>query len=448
VRNRSIAFTIASWTAWIALIGAAPVVPAASFQTAAMERLANGTTIVSQATGGELVAAEVVVPVGLAQQTTANAGVAGVTAALVLSTHIDGGASLADAAARVGATVSYTLDPLDTRFYLEAQPPQFTPLLHQLAQALRSPDVSDFAAARSAALSSAATDGASPAIAALDMLRQVTYSGTGYAYPDAGRQISLSKLTPADVSAFAALYHKGPGTIVALEGAVDPAVLSQTRSEFGGIAAATTFGPTVAGYVGRPAGQANPASSRGHEVVTHRAVAAPWVAVGYPAPGMYAKDYPAMLVIEALLGRGGDVHSFSLGSDNSLPDEFAGAYYQYEAQPGMLAIFLNGSDSSVDTAVRDLQSAVNRLRGSALPSAVIDHGRRLAVGQYYASVSTLGDAAWLLGRAAASPDGTDFENLVPVRIARVSAADVQRVARRYLQGEILGIVLPQGSPQQ
>jgi predicted Zn-dependent peptidase len=182
--------------------------------------------------------------------------------------------------------------------------------------------------------------------------------------------------------------------------------------------------------------------------VTHRAVAAPWVAVGYPAPGMYAKDYPAMLVIEALLGRGGDVHSFSLGSDNSLPDEFAGAYYQYEAQPGMLAIFLNGSDSSVDTAVRDLQSAVNRLRGSALPSAVIDHGRRLAVGQYYASVSTLGDAAWLLGRAAASPDGTDFENLVPVRIARVSAADVQRVARRYLQGEILGIVLPQGSPQQ
>jgi zinc protease len=163
---------------------------------------------------------------------------------------------------------------------------------------------------------------------------------------------------------------------------------------------------------------------------------------------MYASDYPTMLVIEALLGRGGDVHSFSLGSDNSLPDEFAGAYYQYEAQPGMLAVFLNGSDASVDGAVRDLQSAVGRLRGSALPDAIIDRGRRLAIGQYYAGVSTLGDAAWLLGRAAASPDGPNFENLVPARIARVSAADVQRVARRYLQGEILGIVLPQSSPQQ
>src|SRR5450755_4149112 len=105
--------------AWIALIGAAQSVPATSFQSATTERLTNGTPLVSQATGGRLVAAEVVVPVGLAQQTSANAGVAGVTAALVLRTHIDGGESLADAAQRVGATVSYTLDPFDTRYYLE-----------------------------------------------------------------------------------------------------------------------------------------------------------------------------------------------------------------------------------------------------------------------------------------------------------------------------------------
>jgi len=448
VFNRSFVLSLASCAAWIALVGAAPPVPADSFQPATIERLRNGTTIVSQATGGALVAAEIVVPAGLAQQTSANAGIAGVTAALVLRTRIDGGASLADEAARVGATVSYTLDPLDTRFYLEAQAPQFARLLHGLAGALRAPDIRDFASVRDSALSSAATDGASPAIAALNMVRQVEYAGTGYAYPDAGRQISLSKVTPSDVSAFAALYRKGPGTIVALEGAVDASVLSETRSEFNGIAAATTNGTTVPANSGRPVGQALPSTSRGHEIVTHRAVAAPWVAVGYPAPSMYANDYPTMLVIEALLGRGGDVHSFSLGSDNSLPDEFAGAYYQYEAQPGMLAVFLNGSDASVDGAVRDLQSAVGRLRGSALPDAIIDRGRRLAIGQYFAGVSTLGDAAWLLGRAAASPDGPNFENLVPARIARVSAADVQRVARRYLQGEILGIVLPQKSTQQ
>jgi predicted Zn-dependent peptidase len=225
-------------------------------------------------------------------------------------------------------------------------------------------------------------------------------------------------------------------------------VLGTVRSEFGKFATSGVRVHLFSSASAQPSTKAQPLSSRGHEVVTHRAVAAPWVAVGYPAPGMYASDYPVMLVIEALLGRGGDVHSFSLGSANSLPDEFAGAYYQFEAQPAMLAVFLNGSDSSVDTAVRDLQSAVNRLRSTTLPDAVVDHGRRLAVGQYFASVSTLGDAAWLLGRSAASPDGINFENLVPVRIAHVSAADIQRVARRYLTGEVLGIVLPQTSTQQ
>lgn len=448
MRNRSIALAIISSAAWIALIAATQSVPKTSFQSSAMERLANGTTIVSQATGGRLVAAEVVVPVGLAQQTSANAGVAGVTAALVLRTHIDGGASLADAASRVGATVSYTLDPFDTRFYLEAQPPQFASLLRGLVNAIGAPDIRELAAVRSAALSSAAADGASPSIAALDMLRQVTYSGTGYAYPDAGRQVSLTKLTASNVSLFASQYHLGPGTLVALEGAVDDGVLSAVRSLFGGIAPSDARGRFTPGGNGRPVDQSRLPQARGREIVTHRMVSAPWVAVGYPAPGMYANDYPVMLVIEALLGRGGDVHSFSLGSGNSLPAEFVGAYYQFEAQPGMLAIFLNGSDSNVDGAVRDLQSAVNRLRGTALPDSIIEHGRRLAAGQYFTSVSSLDDAVWLLGRSAASPDGLNFENLVPVRIAHVSAADVQRVARRYLTGEILGIVLPQTSPQK
>ena len=448
MRLQSIAFALTCSAAWAALVGAAPSVPRASFQTAAMERLVNGTTIVSQATGGRLVAAEVVVPAGLAQQTSANAGVAGVTAALVLHTQIDGGMTLADAASRVGATVSYTLDPLDTRFYLEAQPPQFATLLRGLVKAIGAPDVRDFAAVRSAALTSVANDGASPAIAALDMLRQVTYSGTGYAFPDGGRQVSLSKLTVSNVSLFASQYHLGPGTTVALEGAVDDAVLGAVRSAFGAIAPSDARSRSMPIGAGQAADQGRRPLSRGHEVVTHRLVSAPWVAVGYPAPGMYTSDYPVMLVIQALLGRGGDVHSFSLGSDNSLPAEFVGAYYQYEAQPGMLAIFLNGSDSSVDGAVRDLQSAINRLRGPALPDAIIDRGRRLAMGQYYTSVSSLADAAWLLGRAAASPDGLNFENLVPARIAHVSAADVRRVAQHYLTGEILGIVLPQTSPSQ
>jgi predicted Zn-dependent peptidase len=430
--------------AWLALIGASPAVPATTFPAATQEHLQNGVTIVSAATGGILVGASITVPGGLAQQSAANSGVADVAARLVLSTPIGNGVSLSDSATNRGATLTFTLDPNDTRFYLEAQKAQFPAMLHDLVSAIAAPDLLNLSAARAAAISAATTENNGPAATAMSMVRQATYAGTGYAYPEAGRILSLQSLTAADVSAWVAGYGHGAGILIALDGAVDDPIVSASRTEMtklGGGAVAGPQAPVSDGGVVQ-------ASTRGNEIVTHRDVAAPWVAVGYRVPDMYSSDFPAMLVVEALLGQGGDVHAFSYGSESSLPDEYVGAYYDYQAQPGLLAIFLNGSDANVDGSVRDLQSAIARLRGSPLPDVVVDHGRRLAVGSYFTGVQGLDDAAWLMGRAAATADGTAFENLLPVRIAQVTATDVQRVARRYLTGEVVGVVLPQTRPSQ
>lgn len=426
----------------LAVMGASPAVPATTFPPASQQRLPNGVTVVSIATGGALVGAAISVPGGLVQQTGANSGIADLTARVVLRTSGARGVAIADAAAQSGATLTFTLDPNDTRYYLEAQPAQFKPLLHDLVSAITSPDLSTLAAARTAAITAAAAEDSGPAAAAMGMLRQVTYAGTGYAYPDAGRVLSLRTLTAADVGAWASEYRRTSGTSIALDGSLDDSIVSAAKDEMTRLSPGTPgalSGATLTAAV-------RPGSSRGSEIVTHRDVAAPWVAVGYRVPNMYAADFPTMLVIESLLGQGGDVHAFSFGSDRSLPDEYVGAFYDYEAQPGLLAIFLNGSDANVDGSVRDLQSAIARLRGAALPDAIVDRGRRLAVGSYFTDVQTLDDAAWLLGRAAASSDGPAFENLIPQRITQVTASDVQRVARRYLTGEVVGVVLPQTGP--
>jgi zinc protease len=181
-------------------------------------------------------------------------------------------------------------------------------------------------------------------------------------------------------------------------------------------------------------------------VVVHRSVHAPWVGVGYQAPSQYSRDFPAMLVVSALLGQSGDAGALSFGSQAPLPEDFVGAYYQYEAQPGSLIIFLNGTEgSSIDQSIQELQLAIARLRAQSLPASVVDHGRRLAIGQYYMSVTTLGELAGLEGRAAMSPQGLSYVDAVPRAIARVSAADIRRVAQTYLKHETVGIVLPQSS---
>jgi predicted Zn-dependent peptidase len=152
-----------------------------------------------------------------------------------------------------------------------------------------------------------------------------------------------------------------------------------------------------------------------------------------------------MLVVEALLGRGGDVHAFSYGPDFTPPDDFLGGYYQYEALPGSLIEFYSGAN--VDQDLHDLADGIARLKASPLPPDLLDRAKRTALGSLLTSVTTIDDRSWLLGRAALSPTGAAFENALPAAVAAVSANDVQRVARTYLTTQTLAVVLPSSTGQ-
>lgn len=425
----------AAFVAAIASMGAAPKPSPTTFPAASVATLANGIIVISQKSADTpLVGVQVFLPAGLSQQPPSRSGVAAVTAAVVLHTPVEGNADLAEVALRTGAALTYTIDPDDTRFYLECKASDLPRLMQDLHSALVRPDDAKFGAARDGAIAAANAAVQDPALVAYAMIRQVQYDGTGYGNPDAGRPVALQALGAGDVDAFAAQYRHGQGTIVAMSGNVTDDALTSAKSAF------SDFSATPVARTSTPAPLV-----RGHEVVAHRDVASPWVAIGYPAPPQFSADFPAMLVIESLLGRGGDVHAFSLGSDEVAPQDFVGGYYQYEAQPGAFVEFYNGSN--VDQDLRDLQSGIGRLRAGPLPPDLLDRARRSALGDFLASVATLDDQSWLLGRAAQSPAGAGFENALPLRIAAVTAADVQRVARKYLSTQTVAVVLPTGSGQ-
>jgi zinc protease len=437
--KRSLAFFTAPCAAIAALtiIAAAPAPLAESFPHGSERRLPNGAIVASQPTGGlPLVGAQVFLPAGLMQQPLGMGGIAAVAGSLVLQTPVEGGTSLADAAAAVGGSIAYTLDPLDTRYYLECRDADFPRLLHDLRVALAHPDVSRLAVVRSNAIEGAKALTRNPLQAAYAMVREVRYRGTGFASPDQGSALTLSRLTAADVRAFSTSYQRGIGTIVALEGAVTPADVDAAAREFG------SFPAGVAPAVPTPS-----SLGRAHQVVAHRNVPAPWVAVAYEAPNQYSPDFATMLVIESLLGKGGDVHAFAFTSNAAPPADYIGAYYQFEAKPGSMIVFLGGESTNLDQSVRDLETGIARLRGSGISDTIITDAKRLALGDYYRSATNLAEEGWLLGRSAASSQGLGFENIVPRRIASVTAADVQRVARRYLSRETIAIVLPQTASQ-
>ncbi len=210
------------------------------------------------------------------------------------------------------------------------------------------------------------------------------------------------------MQSFAASYQHGKGTVIALTGALSPEAFDAARDAFSGMPAPSA-----------PAAPVPTVDKRQHEIVAHRDIAAPWLAIGYGAPSQYSNDFPAMLVIQALLGRGGDVHALSFGS-GGFPDagNYVGAFYQYEASPGSFVIFLNGGTGGVDAALRQVEMGIARLRSEPLPAELVARAKQLALGDYYLSVTSLSDAAWLLGRSAGSPDGVAFENGLASRIRR------------------------------
>lgn len=416
-----------------ALMGAAQAPDAERFLQASTATLPNGVIVTAQiSTDSPIAGAQVFVPAGLAQQTATTAGIAAVTAATVLRTPVEGGHSLADTATAAGGEIAYTVDPEATRFEIEAQASALPRLLADLSRAIAAPDPAQFAAARTEVAAAAKTDEANPALVAYSMVRQVRYQGSGFAFPQGGRASTLARLTAADMQHFAAQYQYGGGTIVAMTGALTPAQIDEGGKAFASWPARTA-----------PAPPAVNAEKRQHEIVAHRDIQAPWLAIGFNAPSQFSKDFPAMLVIQALLGRGGDVHALSFGSGGSAgAADYVGAFYQYEARPGSFLIFLNGGSGDIDAALKQVEQGIIRLRAEPLPDELVARARKLALGDYYLSVTSLSDAAWLLGRSAGSPDGVGFENALAARISAVSAADLQRVARQYLTDETVAVVLP------
>ncbi|MDQ6781399.1 MAG: insulinase family protein [Candidatus Eremiobacteraeota bacterium] len=416
----------------VCLQAAAPRPPSASFPPVSVERLSNGVAIVSQpAAHSQLIGAQVFLQTGLMQQPPDKAGIAAIAASLVMRTPVEGGQTLDQIATRLGASVSYTLDPTATRFYIEARPDDFPRLLHDLRDALRHPSLAAFAQQQAKTSSDTADLSKSPLEAAYAMVRRVRYAGTAFALPDSGSALSLANISSADVQQYVLAAQHAGGTVVALAGSITSDALDATKREFSdfSMAAASTVPPVHN-------------EQRTRQIVAHRDVASPWIAVAYPAPNQYSADFASMLVIEALLGQGGDVHALAFGSNSATPTDFLGAFYQYEADPGSLIVFLDGSSSNVDQAVRDLKTGVTRLRDHTLPAGLVDEAKHLALGNYYLSTGNLNQLSWLLGRAYLSPEGVQFENTLPQRIARVSAAQIRRIAQRYLAQETVAIVLP------
>lgn len=261
-------------------------------------------------------------------------------------------------------------------------------------------------------------------------LPQISYEVHPYARPGIGSIADLDAATIDDVRAFHATYYRPDNAVLVVAGNFDQAQLDRWVDQY--------FAPIARPAIAIPRVTAVEPERRQarHYTVYEANTPLPAVLISFPAPPASDADAAAMEVLDGVLstGESSRLHQALVYRDRIAAQ--ASSFVDIKQGRGSLAAFaiLSGGQSAEagETALRreiarfrdqpvsaaELAEAKNELLTAALRSRETAEGRASAIAE---AVIVDGDARAADRRLA--------------RIAAVTPADIQRVARRWLRDE-------------
>lgn len=380
--------------------------------------------------GAQLVGLELVVSAGTARQGATQNGLAALAAQTLLLTSIDG-VSLSDRISAAGGSIDFSVDPAVARFSLEVLPSSMPGVSRDIARAIAAPDTSPatIAAARDALGARIDDNERNPISVGLEMLRQSYYRGPAGA-PSLGTRAALANLGPADVAAFFAAHYVRGTAFAAATGRVDDATTAAANVILAAFPAGTEAPLALRA-------QAFPAQPK--HLITQREIGVPFALVGFAAPTMTDKDFAAMLVVRSLLD---DVAARQSPTTLSLFQRGINVVYAYDVKPATFTVAINGSEIDPTAGITVLQAILKTAVSRPLNRDVVKRYKETARGDWALEAVTLTDRAWQIASAVNLGADPATAQSVTAAIDRVTAADIQRIAKTYLQHYAVAVVLP------
>ena len=237
-----------------------------------------------------------------------------------------------------------------------------------------------------------------------------------------GTAASLNRLTGEDLAAFYARAYNRGALDLSVAGCVTPDVNDALE------AAVTAF----------PQGERlpldlkvrEPAASNGTRIVAQRDVGAPFLVVGFAAPPPAGKDFGAMMVLESLLAQSFDRSSTTT---QTLAERTVSDFYLYDSQPASFVVFVNGARVEPTLALREVLLVAESLAEKPIQEDSLARFKAAAMGALLSDTLTRADRSYLIGALQQQGRDPDALNDTVAALQRTTAADVQRVAKQYLQ---------------
>jgi zinc protease len=178
-------------------------------------------------------------------------------------------------------------------------------------------------------------------------------------------------------------------------------------------------------------------------------LSATWLAQGWLAPDIRnRKDMVALKVLNSLLGSGMSSRLFvSLREKQGLAYAVASMFPSRE-QASRFVIYMGTDPVNTERAKAGFAREIKRLQTERVPEKELQEAKSKLIGSFALSHDTNVQQAYYLGIYETLGAGYQFDREFPKLVEQVTAADIQRVAQKYLSApSVLSIVEPQKPAQ-
>ena len=265
-----------------------------------------------------------------------------------------------------------------------------------------------------------------------------------YAYPFTGDPTYIRRATPQHLQEFHRSFYTPDNLVIVVVGNV-PAERAVEKFT-------TLFGSWEARSALRRPNYTFTPLRESTSKVREQAGNTAYIMAGYPVPGITSSEYPALTVLDAVLGRGKSSRIFTNLRDASGIGYEIGSFYPPLMGGSCLLGFVEIAPYRISAAgvpvlvVDDVQKALVRqiqsVRTEPPSQQEVERAKKLVIGSYALRHQRVRDRAYFLGWYECIGLGYQFDRQFPERIERVQREDVLRVAEKYLQNVAIAVTMP------
>jgi zinc protease len=251
-----------------------------------------------------------------------------------------------------------------------------------------------------------------------------------------GTSSSVASITREQLVKYFRRHYQPSNMVLSVVGDVDPKrVKEKFKQLFGGAPGRKVVPISV---------KADPQRSGSEEAIELVKKHQAHMVVGYPGTSLRGKDRFALEVLSSVLsGQGGRLF-VELRDRQGLAYQ-VGAFSQEGLEPGYFAIFIATGADKLKQALDGIEQQVKLLRDQLVSSAELSRVKRYLVGSYEISLQRRSTVASYLAFNECYGLGYKAYTRYAPSILAVTAEEVQRVARKYLNPKrrVVAVVMPE-----